>query len=113
MRSDHRGFTLIEIMVALAIIAGLLTTLIGVMNYHISLLDRQRTVTLAAFGAKEKLFMLKKTMRTEKGIFSGPLEGFSFETSLKESDYPAIYELSVVVTNGKEEFILSELIQKR
>ncbi len=107
------GFTFIEIMVALAIIAGLLVTVINVMNYHIGLLERQKKATIATLVAKEKLSLLKKTKKAEKGILSGPLEGFIFESSIKESEYPSIYELSVLITNNRDELILSELHQKR
>jgi general secretion pathway protein I len=107
-----QGFTYIEIMVALAIIAGLLVTVISVMNYHIGLVERQRTATIATLVAKEKLTALKKTKMADRGLLSAPLEGFNFESSIKDSPYPSIYEVSVMITNNREEFVLSELVQK-
>ncbi len=107
------GFTFLEVMVALAITAGLLVTVIGTLNYHLGLVENQREITIAAMLAKEKLMALKKDPRQEKGTFSEPYERFGFETTVKESNYPFVYEIAVRITSNRELIILSELVQKR
>ena len=50
-----KGFTLLEIMIALAIMAGVLLTVISSFNYHLSLAARDREETIAALLARAKL----------------------------------------------------------
>ena len=47
-----KGFTLLEVMLALAIMAGVLLTVIGAVNYHLSLVERDRQETIALLLAR-------------------------------------------------------------
>lgn len=50
-----RGFTLLEVMVALAIMAGVILTVITSFNYHLSIAARDREETIAVLLARAKL----------------------------------------------------------
>ena len=50
-----RGFTLLEVMIALAILAGVVVTVIGAVNYHLGLAARDREETVAVLLARGKL----------------------------------------------------------
>ena len=50
-----RGFTLLEVMIALAIMAGVILTVISSFNYHLSVVDRDRGETVAVMLARAKL----------------------------------------------------------
>lgn len=112
--SAHRksGFTLLEVMISLAIIGGLLVTLIYTLNYHLGIAERQRLITTVTSLAKEKLYEMGKKPSSGKGNFAEPFSAFSYETSTKDSQFPGLSEISVTVINSKEEITLSELIRK-
>lgn len=107
------GFTFIEIIVCLAIVSSLIVVVISSLNYHVDLLDRQRTMTIAYLLAKEKIRELKKDLKVQKGNFPEPNQSFVFEAQIKESDYPSMLEITVKVSKDKETALLSELIEKK
>jgi general secretion pathway protein I len=106
------GFTLLEIMLALAVVGGLLITLLYSLNYHLGIAERHGTATIATMLAKSKLLELEKNPATTKGDFPDPYGRYRFTTEVKDSSYPGIVELSVTVVNGKEDVIFGELIEK-
>jgi general secretion pathway protein I len=50
-----RGFTLLEVMIALAIVAGVLVTIISSVNYHLSVVSADREESVAMLLARAKL----------------------------------------------------------
>lgn len=106
------GFTLLEVMISLAIVGGLLVTLIYTLNYHLGIAGRHRSVTVATSLAAEKMYEMERTPAAGKGQFPEPYEGFSYETAVKASSFPGMSEISVVVSDGKEKISLAELIRK-
>ncbi len=50
-----RGFSLLEVMIALAIMSGVILTVISAFNYHLSLVDRDQQETTAMLLARAKL----------------------------------------------------------
>lgn len=109
----HKGFTLLEVMISLAIVGGLLVTLIYTLNYHLGIAERHGVVTAATSLAKEKMYDMEKSPSSNSGKFSEPYADFSFETSVKDSSFPGMSEIAVVVRSGKEEVRLSELVRKK
>lgn len=110
---EGRGFTLLEVMISLAIVGGLLVTLIYSLNYHLGIAEGHRTVTVSTGLAKEKMYDMERNPVAGKGRFPEPYAGFSYETSIRNSSFPGMSEISVVVTDGKESITLSELIRKQ
>lgn len=108
-----KGFTLLEIMLALAVVGGLLITLLYSLNYHLGIADRHETVTVASMLAKSKLLEIEKNPVAAKGDFPDPYGQYHFSTEVKDSAYPGIVELSVTVVNGKESVKLGELMEKK
>jgi general secretion pathway protein I len=106
------GFTLLEVLIALAIVGGLLVTLIYTLSYQLSLVDRQEVITVATFLAKSKIADLEKSPENKKGNFETPYDGYSYETSVKDSPYAGISEIMVLVKGGKEEVRLNEFVFK-
>jgi general secretion pathway protein I len=106
------GFTLLEVLIALAIVGGLLVTLIYTLNYQLTLVERQEAVTLATLLAKSKMADMEKNPDSRKGFFEAPYENYAYETSVKESPYIGISEIIVVVKAGKEEVKLNEFVFK-
>ena len=106
------GFTLLEVLIALAIVGGLLITLIYTLNYHLGLAERQETITIATLLAKNKMADMEKVPENKKDVFEEPYNNYAYETSVKESPYIGISEIVVVVKAGHEEVKLNEFIFK-
>ncbi len=109
----RRGFTLLEIMIALSIIGGLLVTLLYSLNYHLGIAERHETLTIATMLAKNKLHEVETNPAATKGDFPAPFSSYHYATELKESPYPGISEILVTVGNGKEEVKFTEFIEKK
>lgn len=107
------GFTLLEIMVALAIIGGLLVTLIYTLNYHLGLAERQEFYTIASLLAREKITEMEQKPVKAKGEFPEPYSSYQFASEVKESRFQGMSEISVIVSNGKESVRLMELIRNK
>lgn len=106
------GFTLLEVLIALAIVSGLLITVISTLNYHLSLIERHEAITTATLLAKYKLSSMERNPVDEKGVFESPYENYSYETYIKDSPYPNIKEITILVKCGKEEVRLNEFVYK-
>jgi general secretion pathway protein I len=106
------GFTLLEVLISLAIISGLLVTLIYTVNYHLSLVERQETVTVATLLAKDKMSELEKNPEGGRGSFEAPYGSYTYETFVKDSPYAGISEIAVIVKAGGEEVRLNEFVFK-
>jgi len=110
--SFGKGFTFLEVLIALAIVGGLLVTLIYTLNYHLSIVERQEAITIATLLAKKKMADMEKNPVLEKGDFKEPYENYSYETFIRDSLYPGIAEIIVEVKAGKEEIKLNEFVFK-
>lgn len=106
------GFTLLEVLIALAVMGGLLVTLISTLNYHLSLVEKQETITVATLLAKNKMADMTKNPGENKALFDPPYEKYSYETSVKDSPYSGIAEVMVTVRSGNEEVTLNEFVFK-
>lgn len=108
----QNGFTLLEVMISLAIVGGLLITLLYSLNYNLGIAERHRVITISTHLAKEKIYEMERTPAAGKGQFPEPYAGFSYETNVKDSLFPGMSEITVKVKNGREEFTLGELVKK-
>jgi len=102
------GFTLLEIMVALAIIGSFLTVIIYTVNFHADVSFRNTETTQMFQLAKEKLSEMESNPKDSSGTLSGT--DFSFVTTVKDIGEPGIIEISTVISTDEREITLSELI---
>jgi general secretion pathway protein I len=112
-QSIKSGFTLLEVLISLAIVGGLLVTLLYTLNYHLGIADRHEIITQALFLAKGKMYALEKSPIKSKGSFQEPYNDFSYETTVKSSSYPGMIEIGASVRREKEEVRLGKLIKGR
>jgi general secretion pathway protein I len=110
--SEAQGFTLLEIMIALAIVGGLLVTLLYSLNYHLGIAQRHETLTIASMLARDKIAQIEKSPSESKGEFPAPYEDYRYTTEVREAPYPGMSEVSVTVGKGDENVKLTELIEK-
>jgi prepilin-type N-terminal cleavage/methylation domain-containing protein len=113
IKGRKRGFTLIEVMISLAIVGGLLITLIYTLSYNLGITDRQFAVTNITNLAKEKIEELEVNPQEIKGRFPEPYDMLNYETKVKDSPFKGMSEITVVVGDGKESITLSEMIRKQ
>ncbi|NWF76014.1 MAG: type II secretion system protein [Nitrospirae bacterium] len=106
------GFTLLEVLIALAVVGGLLVTLIYTLNYQLSILERHEKITISTLLAKNKMLEIEKNPADTSGNFEDPFSSYSYETKVKESPYAGISEVIVSVKAGDEEVKLNEFISQ-
>ena len=109
--SGHRsstGFTLLEIVIALAIIGTVLTVIIHTVNYQAGV-SYENTVTTRMYQlAKENLTEMETKPMNSEGKW--PDTGFSFVNTVKDTGEPGIIEISSMISGDGQEVVLSELI---
>jgi general secretion pathway protein I len=87
-RSD-RGFTLLEVMVALAIIATALVTLLGTHMMSLNLAQKNKEQTLCTLLGRQKM----------EEVFTTPFDSVSNDSGDFGADYPN-YEWETTVEKG-------------
>jgi general secretion pathway protein I len=107
-----KGFTLLEVMVSLAIVGGLLVTLIYSLNYHLGIAGRHEFVTIATLLARDKMVEEEKAPAEGKGTFPEPFSDYRYSVGIKDSPYPGIAEMDVMVERNGEKVELSEMFGK-
>lgn len=107
-RTDS-GFTLIEVLIALAVTGALLVTLLYTLNHHLSVADAHESTTVATMLGVEKISELSVKPRDEKGTFPPPNEDYSYVAEATESQYLGITEITVTVTKDRERLVLRKL----
>jgi len=109
----QKGFTLLEIMISLAILGGLLITVIYTLNYHLGITEKQFYLTNLTNLAKEKIGEMEQSPQNGEGRFPEPYDLVHYKTDIKDSSYSEMQEIVVAVDDGKESIVLSELIRKK
>lgn len=111
-KGSKSGFTLLEVMISLAIVGGLLVTLLYTLNYNLGIAERHKAITISTHLAKEKMYEMERNPAERKGQFPEPFSGFSYETHVRDSLFPGMAEITVKVKNAGDEFSLGELVKK-
>lgn len=94
MKGEDSGFTLLEVMIALAIMAGVILTVITSFNYHLSMVSRNREETIAVLLARSKLDDPVFTAnQAGKGTFAPDWPDIAWETVIKPADIPGTASL--------------------
>ncbi len=98
-----KGFTLLEVMIAMAIMAGVILTVISSFNYHLSLLTRDREETTALLLARGKLeeMELRKSgelQDMQEGTFAPDRPEFSWKLEVAPTTLATLNKLTVTVS---------------
>jgi prepilin-type N-terminal cleavage/methylation domain-containing protein len=102
------GFTLLEIMIALAIIGLTLVTVLHTVNYHSKVSYENIVTTHMVQLAKEKMTGIETNPVNSKGAIEGT--DFTYETIVSPTDDPDIVELKTVVKGQGKEVVLNEIV---
>jgi general secretion pathway protein I len=94
-----RGFTLLEVMIALAITAGVLLTVISSLNHHLSIIGQDAEETTAVLLGRAKLDDPDFSKQTEnKGDFAPGHPELKWERETTESEFPGLNRITLTVT---------------
>ncbi|MBI4839085.1 MAG: type II secretion system protein [Nitrospirae bacterium] len=108
---ERAGFTLLEIMMALAVIGIILLTVIYTVNYHAQLSYEHTLATRIFLFAKEKIADMEMNPKNGKGI--SPDKDFSYENIVKDTNNNNIIELKTMVKGYGKEVTLNEFVIKK
>lgn len=96
------GFTFIEVMVALAITAGVVTTLVVSFNYHLGGAYRTRDDVIAAALGAEKLERVKlEGITGREGDFGEAFAGYSWKLVEEDSGLEGVKRIELKVSREK------------
>lgn len=108
VESGEAGFTLLEVMVALAIVAIALVALLGLSSRTLTVNDRVQHITRATLLAQQRLAEIEAEVprRQEdqelQGGFPAPFDAYRWRVSYQDTPLPSIRQITVVVAWGDE-----------
>lgn len=85
------GFTLLEVMIALAIIAAVVFTVIGAVNHHLEIMAEDRGETLAVLLARQQVDGLDDKQdypEKEDGTFAPTRPDYTWELRVAPTEIP-------------------------
>lgn len=93
----NSGFTLLEVMVALAIMASVILTLLGSVNYHLGIIANERDSTTMTLLARTRLAELEQMPAKGEGTFAPSHPEFGWKAELLPTELPGLQKLVVRV----------------
>jgi general secretion pathway protein I len=94
-----KGFTLLEVMIALAIAAGVLLTVISSLNYHLSVVGRDAEETSAVLLGRAKLDDPDFSKQTDnKGTFAPDHPDLKWVRETTPTDFPGLNRIRLTVS---------------
>ena len=114
MSRDHTslsGFTLLEIMIALAIIGTALTVILHTVNFHAGIMQENINTTNMYQYAKEKMHDLESSSINSKGKIKSTT--FTFENKAIKPEDSEIIELRTTIYSDDKKVTLKQLVMKK
>lgn len=114
-----RGFSLLEVMVALAIMASVILTVLGAVNYHLTIITNERdstALTLLARAKMAELELLKNQGQTlpekSEGTLAPAHPELSWQADISATELTVLKKLVVRVwrTGDKREVALERYL---
>lgn len=97
-RVAEKGFTLLEVMVAVALIAVALTTLLGSQSQSVSFANSAKFETMAALLAQSKMSEITsqdaEELRSDSGDFGDDYPGYTWEVSVSDLNFEGLTNIS-------------------
>jgi general secretion pathway protein I len=112
-----RGFTLLEVVVALAIMASVILTVLGSLNYHLDSISAERDNTTLTILARNRLVELEQQgglQQKSEGTFAPAHADITWRAELFPAKVAALQKLVVTVQRkgDKREVALVRYILK-
>ena len=110
-KNKDTGFTLLEVMIALAIIGISLTVILHTVNYHADVVHDNTITTMMYQVAKEKMYDLEETQTQSNGIIESPK--LTFQNIVLKPELPGIVHLITIVRGYNKEVTLNQFVVKK
>jgi general secretion pathway protein I len=111
-KSNKKGFTLLEVLIALAIVGGLLVAIIESVNYNLSVVDRHEALSTSLMLAKQKIIDIQTSPQRAKGNFDPPFEDYSYEADIGDGPVPGLAVLVLTVKKGHDATTMKVFLRK-
>jgi len=99
-----KGFTLMEVMIAMAILAIALVTIFQSQSQSISMTGNSRFLTTASLLAQARMAEIEaldmKDVRTESGDFGNAFPDYAWRVEVKDTDFDVVKKIELTVTNS-------------
>lgn len=102
MRGKSSGFTLLEVMVSLAVMAGVILTLLGSVNYHLGIIAGERDSTTMTLLARTRMAELEQAPAKGEGTFAPSHPELRWKAELLPTELPGLQKLIVKVTRDSD-----------
>jgi general secretion pathway protein I len=113
---SERGFTLLEVMIALSIVAGVIITVLVSLNYQLGIVNDNRDIVIATILGKKMVgeTALLAPAGQKKGDFGSAFPQFSWELNLEDTQFKTLKRMDMKVSwgKGREVSIASYSIKK-
>jgi len=95
----RQGFTLLEVMVALAIMASVILTVLAAVNYHLGVISRERDYTYLTLLARSRMAELEQVPLEKKseGTFAPRHPELIWQSEVLPTQIPTMQKLVVRV----------------
>ena len=107
VRSSRSGFSLLEVMIALAIVSIALMSLLSLGNRSIGVHDRLQRITQATLLAQHKMAETETAgtgqSQATAGIFAEPFEMYRWRLEYTGTPLPSVTQVTVTVAWGDED----------
>ncbi len=97
-----RGFTLLEVMIALAIMAGVVLTVLGAVNYHLGVVANERDSTAMTLLARARMAEVEQAPAKGEGSFAPSHPELKWKVELLPATIPGLQKLVVRVQRASD-----------
>ncbi len=109
LRQSNKGFSLLEVMIALAIVAVALVSLLGLSNRSILVQDKIQKLTSATLLAQQLISEqelnvghARSAWEPQEDNFTPPFEDFRWQISYQDTLISRVKQITVIVSWGPE-----------
>jgi len=104
-RTSGKGFTLLEVMIAMAILAIALVAVFQSQSQSISMAGNARFLTTASLLAQSKMAEMEaidmRNIKSEAGDFGRDFPDYGWRMIVKGTDIDTVKKIELVVTNNR------------
>jgi general secretion pathway protein I len=94
-----RGFSLLEVLIALAIMSGVVMTVIASFNYHLGIVVRDKSETEAVLLGRAKIDdPAFKSLPAGKGDFAPARADIAWEKKVTDTEFPGVKRMILTIS---------------